>query len=105
MEKLEKGDAECPEYKHLKERMKANFKQVRKAVKKGRPLDTELVRTFCSDARLMTTYPDKGSEYYPAFLEWVERLASAVELGDCSKLAEAVAALRRMEKDCHKRYK
>jgi XXXCH domain-containing protein len=85
--------------------MKADFKQIRKAVKKGRSIDAELVRSFCSDALLMTTYPGKGDEYYAAFLEQVERLAAAVERGDGPMLVEAVAAVRRMEKACHKRFK
>ena len=48
------------DYAQLKERMKADFKQIRKTVKKGRSIDAELVRSFCSDALLMTTYPAKG---------------------------------------------
>jgi XXXCH domain-containing protein len=94
-----------PNYGQLKERMKADFKQIRKAVKKDRSIDAELVRSFCSDALLMTTYPGKGDEYYPAFREQVERLAKAVGQGDGPMLAEAVAAVRRMEKACHKRFK
>ena len=94
-----------PTYGQLKERMKADFKQIRKAVKKGRSTDTELVRSFCSDALLMTTYPGKGDEYYAAFREQVERLAKAVQQGDGPMLAETVAAVRRMEKACHKRFK
>ena len=98
---VENGD----EYKQLKERMKADFKQIRKAVKKGRPLDAALVRTFCSDARLMTTYPGKGDEYYAAFREQVESLAEAAEQGDRDMLLEAVTTLRRIEKACHNRFK
>ena len=94
-----------PNYGQLKERMKAEFNQIRKAVKKGRSIDTELVRSFCSDALLMTTFPGKGDEYYAAFREQVERLAKAVQQGDGPMLAEAVVAVRRMEKACHKRFK
>ena len=94
-----------PDYGRLKERMKADFKQIRKAVRKGRSIDSGLVSTFCSDALLMTTYPGKGDEYYAAFREQIERLAAAVQQGDGPTLAEAVAGVRRMEKACHKRFK
>ncbi len=53
----------------------------------------------------MTTYPGKGDEYYAAFREQVERLAAAVQRGGGLTLAEAVVAVRRMEKACHKRFK
>jgi XXXCH domain-containing protein len=98
---MEKTD----EYKQLKERMRADFKQIRKAVRKGKPLDAELVRAFCADARRMTTYPGKGDEYYPAFRDLVECLEKALEQGSESALADTVASIRRMEKACHKRYK
>lgn len=94
-----------PNYGQLKERMKADFKQIRKAVKKGRSIDAKLVRSFCSDALLMTTYPGKGDECYAAVREQVERLAAGVQQGDGSVLVEAVAGVRRMEKACHKRFK
>ena len=94
-----------PDYGQLKERMKADFKQIRKTVKKGRSIDAELVRSFCSDALLMTTYPGKGDEYYAAFREQVERLATAVQQGDGPMIRETVTAVRRMEKACHKQFK
>lgn len=93
------------EYKQLKRWMKADFKQIRKAVRKGRPLDMELVNRFCSDARLMTTYEGKGDEYYGAFLKHVDSLAEAAKRGDQAALKEAVAALQKMEKQCHRRFK
>ena len=93
-------------YKKLKKQLKASFKQIRQALKKESPLEAELVQTFCTQARLMATYPDKGSEYYPAFLNLIERFALAAEAAnDPTKLAETVAAIERMKKSCHKRYK
>ncbi len=94
-----------PDYRRLKERMKADFKQIRKAVKKGRPLEAGLVYTFCADALLMTTYPGKGDECYTAFRVELERLATAMEADDAHMLAQAVTGLRRMEKACHGRFK
>jgi XXXCH domain-containing protein len=68
------------EYKALKERMKADFRQIRRSARKRGSLDMELVRAFCSDARLMTEYPGKGDERYPEFLDRVGRMAAAAEL-------------------------
>lgn len=94
-----------PEYEQLKKRMKADLKQIRKAVRKRRPLDVELVCAFCSDAWLMTTYPGKGDEYYTVFRERVESLTAAAKRGDWAMLEDAVAAVEEMKKQCHKRFK
>jgi len=92
-------------YKQLKVRMKSDFKLIRRAVKKGSQLDVGLIRAFCSDALLMMEYQNKGDDCYPAFRECVERLATAAELGDRTRLTDAVAAVHRMKKRCHKRFK
>jgi XXXCH domain-containing protein len=105
VEKTEEERNGRPEYKQLKARMKADFKQIRKAVRKHRPLDMELVRAFFSDARLMTTYPGKGDEYCTVFLERVESLAAAAKRGDWAMLQDTVAAVQEMKKQCHKRFK
>lgn len=94
-----------PDYKQLKRWMKADWKQIREAVRKGRPLDMELVDRFCSDARLMTTHEGKGDDYYGAFLKQVDSLAEAAKSGDQVRLKEAVAALTEMEKQCHRKFK
>jgi XXXCH domain-containing protein len=94
-----------PEYKVLKERMKADFRQIRRSARRRGSPDMELVRAFCSDARLMTEYPGKGDEYYPEFLDRVARMTAAAERGDRAALEDAVAVVRRMKKECHKRFK
>ena len=100
----DEGEA-CPEYKVLKKRMKAGFKEIRKAVKKGGQIEGQAVLDFCADAYLMMAYPDKGDEYYPLFRKQVEKLSEATAQGDALRVAEAVAELKRMEKECHKRFK
>lgn len=92
-------------YKQLKERMKADWKRIRKAARKGKSLDVALVRAFCADARQMTSYPGKGDEYYPAFHELVDRLEEALEQGSEITLGHTVASMRRMMKACHRRYR
>ncbi len=105
MEESEERHDGSPEYKVLKERMRADFRQIRRAARRRAPLDMELVRAFCLDARLMTEYPGKGDEYYPEFLDRVEIMAAAAERGDRAALEDAVAAVRRLKKECHKRFK
>ncbi len=102
---VERAAEEHPDFKQLKKRMKADFKQIRKAVRKRRPLDTELIRRFCSDARLMTTYPGKGDEYYPGFLKRADSFEAAAKRGSWDLLEDAVVALQKTEKQCHKRFK
>jgi len=105
VEESEERQDERPEYKALKERMKADFRQIRRSAGKRAPLDMELISAFCSDARLMTEYPGKGDEYYPEFLERVQIMAAAAERGDRAALEDAVAVVRRLKKECHKRFK
>jgi len=105
MEKRSKQHNEQSEYNQLKVRMKSDFKLIRRAVKKGALPDVELARTFRSEAHLMTEFPDKGDENYPQFRDVVDKLATAVEVGDRATLADAVAAMHRMKKECHRRFK
>ena len=100
----DEGDGRS-EYKQLKVQMKADFKQIRKAVRKRRSLDMKVVRGFCSNARLMIGYPGKGDEFYPVFLERVERLEAAAKQGEWAMLEDAVVAIEEMKKQCHKRFK
>ena len=94
-----------PDYGALKQRMKADWKRIRKAVRKRRALDPAVVRSFRADAQVMTSFSGKGDPHYEAFLEEVDRLAAAAEAGDYDRLAEAAAAVRDVEKACHRRYR
>ena len=94
-----------PEYKELKKRMREEFRLIRKAAKKGKTLDMDLVHNFCSDAGLMTTYEKEDSEYHVEFIDRVKELAVAAKGDDRSSLLDAVEAIRSRKKQCHRRFK
>jgi XXXCH domain-containing protein len=94
-----------PEYKDLKKRMREDFRQIRKAVRKGKVLDMNMVHNFCSNARLMTTHEKEDNEHYVKFIEHVEELAAAAKGDDRSSLLDVVEAIRSRKKECHRRYK
>ena len=94
-----------PEYKDLKKRMREDFRQIRKATKKGKALDMDTVHNFCSDARLMTTYDKGDNEHHTEFLEHVKELAAAAKGDDRSSLLDAVESIRSRKKECHRRFR
>jgi XXXCH domain-containing protein len=96
---------ERSEYSQLKKRMRADLRRVGRSVRKGRPPDADMVRRFCADSRLMTTYQGRGDEYYSAFLERVDSLTRAAEGKDPATLEKAISALEAAKKDCHKRFR
>jgi len=93
-----------PRYKDLKKRMRQTFKAVETAVAAGRAPEADVVAAFVADSRVMTTYPGRGDPDYPAYNAAVDRLEVAVASGDLPAMALAVAALRRLKKECHSRY-
>lgn len=93
-----------PRYKDLKKRMRRSFKAVETALAAGRTPETDALAAFVADSRLMTTYPGRGDPDYPAYDAAVERLEAAAAGGDLPAMTQAVAALRRLKKECHSRY-
>jgi len=91
-------------YKSLKKHMKQTFKTIGQALANG-VLPPELeTMSFLSDARLMTSYPGKGDEYYLSFLDKVRDFETALANQDLPALKAAHADLNRFKHDCHERY-
>lgn len=100
------GTAESgrPRYKDLKKRMKRTFAALEAAAAAGTSPSADVLASFVADSRLMTTYSGKGDPDYPAYDAAVTQLEAVCAAGDPARLAEAVATLRRLKKECHNRY-
>ncbi|WP_428562023.1 MAG: GAK system XXXCH domain-containing protein [Solidesulfovibrio sp. DCME] len=93
-----------PRYKSLKKRMKHFFKAIVTSLRAGLPPDADILAAFVADSRLMTSYPGKGDDFYPAYDAEVDRLEAAAAGGDLDAMTASVAALGRMKKECHSRH-
>lgn len=93
-----------PRYNRLKKRMKQTFKAITTALAAVQFPPADLVAAFIADARLMTAFPGKGDDHYPAFNAEVTRFEEAAAAGDVAAMTASVAALDRMKKECHSRH-
>jgi len=99
------GGTKEQSYKTLKKRMGKAFKALRKTLQEGGAPAPEEISAFARDCRLMTTFPGKGDEYYPAFLRRTEELLAAAAAGDLEAVSASLAELGAMKKACHSDYK
>ncbi len=93
-----------PRYKSLKKRMKHFFKTIVISLRAGQAPAADVLAAFIADSRMMTSYPGKGDEFYPAYDAEVDRLEAAAAAGDLEAMTASVAALDRMKKECHSRH-
>ncbi|QJT08547.1 GAK system XXXCH domain-containing protein [Oceanidesulfovibrio marinus] len=94
-----------PKYGSLKKRMKSDFKAIHQALRNGALPGGDVMARFIEDSRVMCTYPGKGDEYYPQYLEAVDAFAVAVEQGDLQAATARQNDLYQRMQDCHDEYK
>lgn len=93
-------------YKDLKKRMAKNFKAIKKSCIQEQALpESDLVEQFYRDSKIMCTYPNKGEEFYEAFLKQVDSLYKAFNTSDLKAMNSAVESLVQSRKDCHEKHK
>ncbi len=93
-------------YKHLKKRMKADFKAIGSAIEAQRLPDPETVRRFLADSDLMIAYPGFGDPHYADYKAACHRLSDAFFMaGDVNAVQMAWDALQALKKTCHDSYK
>jgi len=93
-------------YKHLKKRMKADFKAIGSATASQRLPDPETVRRFLADSDLMITYPGYGDAHYAAYKSACHRLSDAFFIaGDANAVNLAWETLQALKNTCHDSYK
>jgi XXXCH domain-containing protein len=91
--------------KTLKKRMGKSFKSFMKKIDKGELPERDLIARWCEDADLMGSLLDQGGEHVHSFKEKCHELLESVEQRQIASAQEAAAALNRMRKECHSRYK
>ena len=101
----EKRNSRKEQYGSLKKRMKTYFKAIGQAGTAGAMPADELISTFLADSRSMVSYPGKGDEFYPAYMDACEALQQAFDQKDPTALHDACRALARCMAECHARYK
>lgn len=94
-----------PKYDDLKDRMRAQFKAICKDLSTDVLPEEPLARAFIRDCKTMTTYPDKGESFYPAFLAKVKEWEQAYDNQDIQTLKGANQDLDDLKKSCHDRFK
>jgi XXXCH domain-containing protein len=91
--------------KTLKKRMSKAFKDMLKAMDDGRLPALNLVASWCEDADLMVTLLNRGQEHFHSFQDKCQELLESVKQRQLESAKAAAAALNRMRKECHSRYK
>lgn len=91
--------------KTIKKRMSKSFKDLLKEMDDGRLPALDSVARWCEDADLMVTLLDKGNEHFHSFQVTCHELLESVEQRQLESAKAAAAALNRMRKECHSRYK
>jgi XXXCH domain-containing protein len=91
--------------KNLKKRMSKSFKAMMKEIDDGRLPTLDLVVSWRQDADLMVTLLDRGKEHFHSFQGKCDELMESVKQGSIASVKAAAAALNRMRKECHSRYK
>ena len=99
-------DQKPEEYNDLKKRMSTDFKAIMKSCIKDKSIpEATLVGRFYRDSQAMCNYPDKGEEFYDAFLKQAGLFYEAFKKPDLSAMSSAIISLGRMKKECHDKYK
>ncbi len=94
-----------PEFKQVKKRLAACFKQIRNHLKGKEPPPTALVDEFLQLCRQMCSGPRGQEPPYRQFSRQARELAPAAEARDLAALGEVIEGMARLKSQCHKRYK
>lgn len=94
-----------PSYKHLKKAMGQVFKQLGQDLEQGRTPEAALAKTLWAHCHLITTYPGRGEEHYPAFIAAADSFLAAAQAGDLQAMRQGLSRLDALKKSCHAQYK
>jgi XXXCH domain-containing protein len=90
-----------PDYNVLKKRLDKSLKTIGDRLKnRSIPSNIE-IELFCSNARLMTTYPGYDDKMYPVFLQLVSEFQEAFHQVDIQRCQALFADIKAMKKACH----
>ncbi len=99
-------ESDVDNYKELKKRMAKDFKAIKKSCIQEQAIpQSDLVEQFYRDSKTMCTYPNKGEDFYEAFLKQAGLLYEAFKTSDLTAMGAAVTALGQIRTDCHDKHK
>ncbi len=99
-------DQTIEEYKDLKKRMAIDFKAIMKSCIKEKSIpEITLVEKFYRDSQALCNYPDRGEEFYEAFLKQASLFYKTFKKSDLSAMSSAITSLSQIKKECHDKYK
>ncbi len=93
------------EFKEVKKRLAACFKQIRNHLKGKEPPPAALVDQFLELCRQMCSGPRGQEPPYRRFARQARELAPAARGRDLAVLQEVVERLAQLKSQCHRRYK
>lgn len=102
---VQPSEVAVEKYKHLKERMKTQFKSIQEALDTGILPEPKLLTDFVEDSKQMCQYKDKGDEYYPRYLKAVNNFEKAAGQEELLSLQAALQSLDNLKQECHELYK
>lgn len=97
--------SEKEKYKSLKERMKESYKTIKESMEADTLPEESVANSFIEDSRLMTTFPDKGDEYYDLYNTAVAGFEKALMEKNFLNVEIALKEIERIKTDCHEKHK
>lgn len=99
-------DSKVEKYKDLKKRMSKDFKSIKKSCSEEQIIPgSDLVERFYQDSKTMCTYPNKGEEFYEAYLLQTKFLYEGFKTSNLKEMNSAIESLSQIKDDCHGRHK
>jgi len=92
-------------YKELKKRMKKTFASISRSIVNQQLPRTRDMESFMQDSISLVSISGYGDDYYQAFNESVQRMYEACQQQDHYSLHQSFHEVKRIQRDCHNRYK
>ncbi|RJO73211.1 MAG: GAK system XXXCH domain-containing protein [Myxococcales bacterium] len=85
--------------------MNDDYKLIVRKIKIGDLPNATVVERFHRDSLLMTSYPDKGEEFYVPFRQAIDTFVNAVRGENIAQAKTALGQVDHLRKTAHRRYK
>jgi XXXCH domain-containing protein len=92
-------------YKSLKKRLQKSYDAIRESLGEDRLPASGVVDEFVRDSLAMATYPDKGEEFYDAYLRACDLFLAAFQAGDLAQLKLRCREIHDLRGQAHDKYK
>jgi len=92
-------------YKELKKRMKKTFASISRSIGNQQFPLTKDMESFMQDSMSLVSISGYGDNYYQTYKEIVQRMYEACQQQDHSSLHQSFHEVKRIQRDCHNRYK